>query len=466
MARVKNATFVGNPPSDVDVDSPSWTRVIKNAIGDLALIYDKITGENAEAELMTHDGTRGRGARLGIPWINQTFSGRDDRHGQWGVDLTYTGLPGGGKGNGSVGNDTIVFGCPVFIPPGEEDMTIVLTGYGLNIWPWRVQLLLESDGTTLYEAPMTCSRHPSGLFDQLTLATNENGTGGEDTGKLCLLLIIADTSYRQIDTGSTPDAQVRAYSLFAGPTRKRAGTSAPLRAASNEGALLTTGDPFTWRDFDSTLFVDGLPLHSYLTGGASRDMNALIEYTTGWPLAGNLTYTLEDSSIEDPATSRFLAHTLATLATEPEIAWPVMAQCFGAGMLDGNFVVDATPPTLGMLDWYAVMPINVTTGRHFGWRLMMPDFDTGSSKLKTCTLALNGRAADTEGVLWRTNWGGGNATFSTVASTKLMTAKHTAVSFTADAETDFSLSFSKTAAAAKVDFDEIAILGTCLYFEP
>jgi len=469
MARIKNATFVGNPPSDVDVDAPTWARVLKNAIGDLALVYDKITGLNGEAELMTHDGTRGRGARLGIPWINQTFAGRDDRHGQWGIDLGYTNAEDAGSPKDAcTSKDTIIFGVPVFIPPGETDMNIVITGTGLDVWPWRVQLLLESTGAELFSSEMTFSRHPSGLFDQLTLSTNDNGTGGASSGKLCLLLIFADTAHRQLSSGTTPSSQVRAFSLFAGPNRQRRGSSMPLRASSDEYSI-TAGAPFAWRDFDATLIANRSPVHSYLTGGTSRNLNALIEYITGWPVGGNASYQLADSGVVNPATSEFLAHSLSTFATEPEVAWPVMAQAFGAAMLDGNLVVEATPPTQGMLDWYALMPIATAVSRHAAWRLEMPDFVTASSKLKACTLAISDSHA--QGALWSTSFDFGipAATsaqpFATVGASKLMTAKHSAIPFTADAiNEDVDLRLQKS--AAKVSVDEIAIMGTCFYFEP
>ena len=317
MARLKSATFLGNPPSDVDVDSPTWRRVLERAQGDLALIYDKVTGLNGHAasgDVINHNGTRGQGARLGVPWINQAFAGRDDRAGQFGIDLAYTNaLDNSAKGDGSFGNDTIIFGCPVFIPPGETDMSIVITGKGLDAWPWRMQLLLESSGAELFAGDLTFSQHPYGDFDQLTLSTNDNGTDGATTGKLCLLLIYADTTHRQAFSGTTADGQVKAYSLFAGPTRIRPGSSSPPSRMSTSPYMINTGGttftPFKFRDFDSTLLVNRLALHSYITGGISRNLNALIEYIRGWPVGNNAAYQLADSGTAEPLQSKFLAHT-------------------------------------------------------------------------------------------------------------------------------------------------------------
>jgi len=462
MARVKNSAFVGATPSDVDVDAPTWMRVIKNAIGDLALVYDMVTGLNAEANTMTHGGA-GRGARLGFPWVNQTFGGRGDRLGQWGIDLAYTMAPdaSSGKVDGGVGTDTIIFGVPVFIPPGETDMTIVVTGHGLDVWPWRVKLLKESDGSTLLEAGLVRSIDESGAFERLSLSTNDNGTDG--TGMLCLMLVFADTSSQQLVSGTMEGGQVRAFSLFAGPTRIRGDHGTSVFTSTIDAPAITTGSPFHWRDFDATLFAERLPIHSYLTGGASRNLNALIEYIRGWPVGGNPTYALIDSGATNPVTSRFLAHTLSTLATEPAIAMPLMAQAFGAAQEDGKMAVDSVIPTAGLLDWYGYMPIATASSRFAEWLMRVPDFDTASSKLKSCTLAVSDVMA--QGVNWSSSWNAGSATaFAQVSTSKLMTSKHTALAFTADDENNMILKFEKS--AAKTTDDEVMVLGSCLYFEP
>lgn len=466
MARIKNGSFNGSPPSDVDVGSPTWMRVLRTAIGDLALVYDKVTGLNGETSTINHGGTRGRGARLGFPWINQTFSGRGDRIGQWGIDLGYVMAPDdGSKTDGGVGSDTIVFGVPVFIPPGETDMTVRITGKGLGIYPWRVELREEATGDIVFQRAMVVSQDRSGLFDVCSVSTNDNGTDG--AGMLCLLLIYADTSRRQQVTGHTPDGQVRAYSLFAGPTRLRRGTSGRIARSTTDFGI-TTGDPFTWVDFDELLLTARAPLSSYLTGFAARNMNALIEYVTGYPVGGNSAYTLVDSGDTNPTTSRFMAHTKSTLSTEPEIAMPLMAAAFGAAMLDGTMVIDAIPPTAGMLDWSGLIPR--TTARELYWRgrVQVPDFDTTASKLKACTLAVSDVAA--QAVNFRASIGdgasvvGADAAFAAVSTTKLYTAKHTAITFTPDAEMVLGLGLSKTAAIGTID--ELCVLGTCLYFEP
>lgn len=471
MARVKNATFTGAAPSEVDVDSPTWKRVIKNAIGDLALVFDKVTGENAEASTINHGGTRGRGARLGVPWVNQAFSGRDDRAGLWGVDLTYYN-PGAVGAKAGTAVDTMIFATPVFIPPGETDMTVVVTGKGLDVWPWRVELHKESDYSLLFQGDLTRRAHGSGLFDELRIETRDNGTDGD--GMLCLLLIFADTTTRLTPEDNAPDGQIRCYSLFAGPTRRRLAisSSSPVsRLAQDDYNITTSSDRQVWYDFDSTLFADRTPLHAVLTGRASRNLNGRIEAITGWPVGGNTNYSLIDSADTNP-TSAFMAHTQSEYANEPRIAWPLFSQCFGAYQGGGNLVIDTTPPTQGLLDWYGLIPIATAVSRHVGWRMFMPDFDTATSNLKVCVVA---GSADPgvggEGAKWSASWDFGSATASTatafarVGTTALMTSKQTAVDFPPDAEAG-TVDLRLQKSAAKVNVDEIVILGACAYFEP
>lgn len=473
MARVKNATFRGAVASEVDVDSPTYERILENVQGDLALIYDKITGQNGETEEVNHDGTPGRGARLGIPWINQAFSGRDDRAGQWGVDLTYYN-PGAVGAKGGPAVDTMIFATPVFIPPGETDMTIVITGTGLHVWPWRVELRKESDYSLLFQGDLTRRAHASGHFDELRIETTDNGTDGTSgAGTLALLLIFADTTTRLSPGDTAPDAQIRCYSLFAGPTRKRRtqASSAPQRRVDSPFSITPTTP---WQDFDSTLFDPRLPLHARLTARISRNANWLWEFVRGWPVGGNAAYTLADSGDVSPATSGFMDHTQSVFTGEPELSWPVLAQCFGAYQSSGQLVVDATPPTQGLIDWYGLLPIATAVSRHVGWRVFMPSFDNSNitSNLKMCVLAGSASpAGGGEGPKWSASAKFATATASTavafaqVGSTSLMTSKTTAIEFVRDTENGTAdLRFQKS--AAKVNADEIAILGVCFYFEP
>lgn len=479
MARMKNSTFQGSPPADLDPHRPSFARVMRNLIGDLALIYDKLTGENGEANTIKHDGSADRGCLLGYPWINQTFGGRDTRAGQWSADLGYTSAPSGAKGGGSFGNDTIVFGVPVFVPAGERDMTVRITGRGLDVWPWRVELMKESDASILYSGEL---RHRNAArYEALELTTHDNGTDG--AGVLCLLLVYADTTRRQAASGTTPDGQIRAFSLFAGPTRIRSSSTRgigggrpvgaiPVRRTTNDfGVTSPGGNSLKFWDLTAGMVADLEPLSSVITAQANRNENGLYEYTTGWPAGGNASYVQADSADNNPGTSRFMSHAKAGMINEAAIDLPLWGQAFGAFMLDGNLVVDAAPPTKGMMDWYAEVPIATAVTAHWSALLQLPDFATGAnSRLKACVLA--GSNSAVEGAKWKSSWKCGTAlastaqAFASVAGTKLMTSKAGTVgliNYNSDVNNQVDLRLEKT--AAKVSVDELAVMGACLYFE-
>src|SRR5687767_10002253 len=101
MARVKNSSFQGATTFDTEVHAPSFTRVLKTAQGDAALIYDKVTGRNSEANTINREGDAGRGAKLRIPLVNQCVNANL----AWTASLLQT-------------NIAVVM-CPIFIPTGQ-----------------------------------------------------------------------------------------------------------------------------------------------------------------------------------------------------------------------------------------------------------------------------------------------------------------------------------------------------------
>src|SRR5574337_1522366 len=107
MARKKNSSFQGATVFDTDVDAPSFQRVVENTVGDVALIFDKVTGSNGETSTIIHTGASDRGARLGVPIVNQ-FIGKS-------INLTN---PVFSKAtNGGLGETWLLW--PVFLVPGE-----------------------------------------------------------------------------------------------------------------------------------------------------------------------------------------------------------------------------------------------------------------------------------------------------------------------------------------------------------
>jgi hypothetical protein len=112
MARKKSASFVGVPVRDADVDAPSYTRDLGNIVGDVALTFDKMTGQNAEPNVIVHDGGSGTGARLHIPLVNQ-YVGRS-------LMLTAP----SGKGSAGGPGVTRLLSYPIHLCPGEDRLFV------------------------------------------------------------------------------------------------------------------------------------------------------------------------------------------------------------------------------------------------------------------------------------------------------------------------------------------------------
>src|SRR5689334_14147556 len=118
MARRKNSTFVGATIRDIDVGAATFKRVISNVAGDVALIFDKVTGAHSEASTIIHDGSADRGARLGAPVVNQ-FIGRT-------LTLTSPTTKGASGGFG----DIWIWAAPFYLSSGE---TTLLVEVGLSL---------------------------------------------------------------------------------------------------------------------------------------------------------------------------------------------------------------------------------------------------------------------------------------------------------------------------------------------
>jgi hypothetical protein len=473
MARLGGiASYQTIRPSEVDPGAPTSTRTLKRIIENLAHVYDLVTGSNGKAGVVVnHAGTAGRGARLGMPWVNMAFAGRDARVGQFGVDLSYTNATVGAKGKGSFGNDTMIVAVPIYITPAESSFTAKIIGNGLNIWTWRMRIT-DENFTTLYEREFTCE------MGGLILTIEENDATLVPSGNQRYVIIFADTTERQIASGTTPDAQVRMYSCTLSPTRIRDGGRSPVRRATTDFQITAPGAgvAIAWQDFDSTLLTDDNHGHAYLLARANRNRNALYEYITGWPAGGNAAYTLADTASSNPGTSRFLAYTNSVFATEGNPPFPVLAEAFGAFMLDGNAVVadgagGVYPPSAGMLDWYGLIPVATAASILRQWRCYIPDFPNAAPGPKLAGLILAGTNNSVEGIKWSGGWTiGGVASalnlFAVVPGTnnKLMVCKHFNLQFSPDVMQTISLRSSK--GVAKVAEDEIIILGASLFFLP
>lgn len=439
MARIKNSSFVGSPMVDVDVDALTFTRTIRDAIGDTARAYDRMSGSNGETGTMIHDGA-GRGCLLGIPWCNQ-WIGRDCRL----VNATA------GTAKHSGDGPTYLAAAPFYVPPGEETAFVCAHtngGPGIPFEQNAEAVVYSTAGAVVVRAPFIDG-----------IATLSPLTSGEH------ILTI------EVVTRATLNAfEWESVSIHMGRVRSGGGAS-PSRTTENDYGVTDPGtSPIWWRDFDAVMVTDEYPIHGYITAGLNRAQHGLFEYLTGWPAGDDVDYTHADSSDQAPTRSEFLAHARAGFANEGVPSFPVQMVFLGAAKRDGYFVVDAAePPTEGMLEWYApwpktsaALPVTIATQR-----FNMPNMPVVSGMLHVSVLALQGPAFGGTWSMSMTQAGVATATANFAAvggSTNLLRAKTTFSAFQPDNVGAVVLNINRTAGARAVG--EIAILGYSFWISP
>lgn len=446
MTRLKNASFAGAPIIDVDVDAPTFQRVIANAIADTARAYDRATGSNGETGTMIHDGA-GRGCLLGIPWCNQWIDAS--------LNLGVI-TPGSGKHAGD--GDTYLGVAPLFMPLGETAIEVWLQG--TNLQPYDAAVEIYSTSGVLVTSKRLRNWGENRIRAKLT---------GLPAGES--ILVIRGTTYEQRKAPRGGAGFIDSISIHPGRRRSiDSGDAVPGRGDGNTIGVTDPGTaPVAWRDFDDLFTQQRFPLSSWLTSGLNRNQNGLFEYLTGWPAGENAAYVHADSGPTNPARSEFAAHTRAGFTTEPLVEFPLMMTFLGAVKADGYFVVDAVqPPTEGMLDWYAPWPKTTATlpvdiAKQF---TRVPDFSPTDYDLHVSVLALQGPSfAGTWSIDVDVGAGNGVANFAAVGGgLNLLRAKTTLSTWGEDNANTINIGINRSAGARNVD--EIAVLGYSLWFKP
>ncbi|MEK9809428.1 MAG: hypothetical protein VW362_03205 [Candidatus Nanopelagicales bacterium] len=478
MARKKNSSFAGVRIPDADPSSPTFARAIEDIAGDVALVYDKITGENSEANTVNHAGNPAsstRGAMLGIPIVNQ-YIGR--RLTMWDSSATKD----GGEG------ETNIYAVPFFLPggtsSGEADDLMLDVFFTFDVPspdllnPYVV-IYDTASFTETVRKPLQLDSSPraGGLQRLFCDLSGEIADGGT------YVLFVRMTPYRDPPNATsavTYDVEVGTFqSICLRSTRMGNIANTPQRLSTSPFSVWTPGttEGLGHRNFDAAHFTDRYSLNAFALIGLDRNLNALLEYLTGWPAGGNASYTHVDHDSggspdsTDPARSRFFAHTRSLYASEPQVDFPLVVVGCGAFKTDGGLVVEAAnPPTFGMTDWYAPWPTTTAALAMDIAEVVFPDFQTSSSALKGMILVGSDGAADVG-----TDWTG---SFLTTAGTttcgaftaldannRYWLASASAVSFTADTRDGVNCRLQKTAGALEA-IDQIVLLGWCLYFDP
>lgn len=457
MARKKNASFVPTTPFDVDVDALTLKHTIENAIGNTALVFDMLTGENGEANTIRHIGS-GRGCPLGVPLWQQTI----------GRGLNYRGT---GSAKGGVPGAVWLCAHPFFLPEGETIFRVRVRANGPFAALSPAVRVTTTGGTTEAGPVALIAADPEDEED----AVYECSISGLTTGLHLVFL--------EVNTDGNSTANIDLLSWHGYFWRRRPETSSPARWELGTVVAVTTpgaSEGVAHVNFQDTTFNADDTIDAYQTTYLDRNLNGLEEFGSGWPAGENSSYTHEDHDgvgvpdATDPARSRFHACTRAIYANEPELDFPWVAGAVGAYGIDGLPVIDpgATAPTAGMLSWFAPYPLTASSLVMSRVPGRAPDFQTGSSRLKWAVLAAtdlgasatNWRATVDLSVPSTSAFGAAFAAGPSVSCLAIATGTGLG-GWTGDAMHTISISSDKTTAFAGT-YTEFFLLGYCLYWEP
>lgn len=466
MARKKNATFTGSTPFDVDVDALTLKHTIENAVGNAALVYDMLTGENGETNTVRHIGG-GRGCPLGVPLWQQVI----------GRSLNYRGV---GSTKGGVPGGIWLAAHPFFMPQGETNLTVRVYAQG----PFdTIKPTVRITSTTGVNVIGSTALTRVG-WSREELDVNELGIYevrfSELTSGLKLVFLEANTE----DNSTSGIELLSWHGVF---DRQRLTSPSPMRRVTGSQVQVPTPgatEGVVHVNFQDTTFYADAAIDGYMTTYLDRNLNGLEEFGSGWPAGGNASYTHVDHDgagapdTNDPARSRFHAGTRSLYSLEPEFEFPLVAGALGAIGQDGKPVIDpaATAPTAGMLSWFAPYPLTASSLLMHRVPVRMPDFQTASSKLKWAVLAVGEPISGTDDLTdWQMTVDTGSGASAATAFGSLFSvgsspawfglATGTALAFSADAAQTISLTTSKSIAFG-ASYTEFFLLGYCFYWEP
>jgi hypothetical protein len=414
MAVLKNTTYEGSPIFDIDPGSETWARTLANAQGDVAGALALLT-DTAESDHINHSGS-GRGALLGIPWVNQAM----------GVGLGLD--TGGAKNGGVVAGDLYNFFHFIRIEPGETevvvDVTIANLLHGFNP---RVRLSSPSNIATAVGDSLELALEGTPAAGQVTYEATFTGCAAGLALLTFILNCERDSDNAVLsDTTGIVDVIVR---------KNRAGVAKlqPTRDASNPVPVVapSAAQALFFQQMDAEVFALTFGLNAmtgWQTSRLDRNINGLLEYLTGMPAGTNRTYTHTESALVNPTRDRFRAFTRKTYAAEPIPVIPVMSLCFGGIKDDGGYLVNpSSTPSKAARRAFAPFPTAATSQQLGTARCRMPDVPDGvSSVLRWAVLAGQSSAAGWTDIRAQVQMG--SETASTAAAlTPVTGATHLAV---------------------------------------
>lgn len=452
MARKKNTSFVGSSVRDIARDASIYARVIDNAAGDLQLLYDRVTGENAHTagELITHKGS-GNGCPINIPHGSQMIN----------RNLRLAGA-------GSSGQEYYIIIIPVFVPNNNQ-----------TLYKFDVDVDTYDDEQTICE--VRSSTWALDSSDPGEVITPERGNATTVRYHLTLgagwrfLAVKRKLYFDEVDTRALLSGW-RLYPWYLS-TQLTNGIDVPgSSAAGNPYPSLSTLTPTVaaQNTIDTAMTAANSPLDPWVLTRLNRMIGAMWEYLTGSPTPGNNTITL--------STTR--NHNRANFTAEPLIELPIVSVALSSLAVEAVTVkssflgaLSTSDPVQGPID-FVRYPQTTTSGGspvvHIVSQneLWFPSFPTGgSSTLAGRVIIADYSAAGTIGGNWQARFVIGAATsawvtFAVIGSTRLFQASFSALNFAASGANQVRLEIQNTSGSASITGQEIIVLGYSLAFTP
>lgn len=420
MARLRSTTFQGTSAFEVDPDAFTFTETLQNAIADTNLVDDILDGDNSPPadSKIDHRGydsgsSRWRGCPLGLPLGNMLQPKSAAAH-----SLAAPSTTGW----------SYVLMAPFYCPRGESYVDICFR----CDYPGLVSVLVFNTSLVAVggESAFQGTAVALGFPANVRRARVTGLTGGTEY----ILAVALDTSSLVSESTIIQDLSVHfgrragaAVPLLLPPDYTTSGFAVPTTTSS--GATIPNPT-----NLDDAFCADDLALTSQHVSACNRNQNAVEEYMTGAPCAGNTARALVDSGSTDPTVSAFHDHSQGGKSNEPLADVPLWLECFGGVIFDGS---DA-----GFPDWNPP-GLKVSTKSTFCesiiWAPDNPE-SAGTSRLQVMVLCCSPidagvAAVDVEVQCFNTSGvsaGAVTAAFSRIGTTKFFRVTATGIAFYAD----------------------------------
>lgn len=448
--------------ADVDVDAPTFTRTVRRAQELLAVVYDRLTGENAETDTINNRGAWGRGALLPHPIVQQELNA------PWSNVDTY-------MKTGSGRMCPVVM--PIWLPPGEEIVDVFVDARVNTTYRPTANLTNAAGTFSSWQTPIAeIAQGPDGEIRMRFLFQ----LAGSISGVLYLRVMMPD-DFTEMYGGTLSRFTVTRVTIprYRPQSGQPASSIEPARTPGNVPAQVykthpqTSPVPWRWRDIDDAMLGDSAPISSWALDAINRNANTLHEALTGTVIQGNRTINLADSGVENPAVSRFFAKTARGFVSEPGIAHNVWTACFGGIRENGAFSVNSSL-TEGSVNWfaphldYSSSPPGSSPGpTRIAWSdyVMMPDAKNNTASLNVLVASPAGTHADWEFLV---DFNGASSAWLTPGGITSLPGFYrclfTGLSFLPDRVNEMVIAVRKKSNST-APYDDLAVVGANLWID-